>query len=185
MDYFIVVGCIVGFTILDRVEPYHQPFSLNNILIQYPLADTERVTPVLAAILCVVVPAGIIFVWAMALDGIFSHRKVHASRLRILRQYSFRHRLWELNAGILGLLLSVSVTFVITGALKNTVGKPRPDLIARCLPRAGAVDTVGFGLVTSSICTQGDNSILKDGFRSFPSGHSSSMFQSFDFHEFL
>jgi membrane-associated phospholipid phosphatase len=60
------------------------------------------------------------------------------------------------------------------GSLKNAIGKPRPDLIDRCQPLPGSADPLPFGLSNYSICTQTNNAILKDGFRSFPSGHSSS-----------
>ena len=90
--------------------------------------------------------------------------------------YTLRDRLWELNCGILGLLLSEGAAFVITSALKNAAGKPRPDLIDRCQPTPGSQDSPVFGLSNSSICTQTNHAILKDGFRSFPSGHSSSAF---------
>lgn len=89
-----------------------------------------------------------------------------------------KDRLWELNCGILGLLLSSGAAFVITGALKNATGKPRPDLIDRCQPRPGSEDAPVFGLSNSTICTQVNHAILKDGFRSFPSGHSSSELSS-------
>jgi len=36
-----------------------------------------------------------------------------------------------LNCGILGLGLSIGAAYTITGALKNAIGKPRPDLISR------------------------------------------------------
>lgn len=72
------------------------------------------------------------------------------------------------------------------GSLKNAIGKPRPDLIDRCQPNITMISggqnidlptIVGqFGLSNHSICTQTDNAILKDGFRSFPSGHSSSKY---------
>lgn len=55
---------------------------------------------------------------------------------------------------------------MITGALKNACGKPRPDIIDRCQPSGAPA----FGLSNSTICTQTDHEILKDGFRSFPSG---------------
>jgi diacylglycerol diphosphate phosphatase/phosphatidate phosphatase len=60
--------------------------------------------------------------------------------------------------------------------LKNAIGKPRPDLIDRCQPRAESQDPQPFGLSDISICTQTNNHILKDGFRSFPSGHSATSF---------
>jgi hypothetical protein len=50
---------------------------------------------------------------------------------RLSGRYRFKDRLWELNCGILGLGLSVGAAFTITGALKNAIGKPRPDLIDR------------------------------------------------------
>ncbi|EDR07747.1 uncharacterized protein LACBIDRAFT_298254 [Laccaria bicolor S238N-H82] len=52
-----------------------------------------------------------------------------------------------------------------------TVSKPT-DIIARCLPPQNATDPI-FGLSTDAICTNTDVAIMRDGFRSFPSGHSS------------
>lgn len=70
------------------------------------------------------------------------------------------------------------------------VGRPRPDLIARCQPLAGSVDRPVYGLSTIDICTSENVLRLADGFKvssghltlaldraehpqSFPSGHSS------------
>lgn len=44
------------------------------------------------------------------------------------------------------------------------------------MPREGSKDPAPWGLSNYTICTQTDHAILKDGFRSFPSGHSSSSF---------
>jgi len=82
---------------------------------------------------------------------------------------------WDLHNSYLGLLLSLCVTGVITQFTKLTVGRPRPDVISRCMPPPGSVDPP-YGLTTASICTQTDISLLNDGFRSFPSGHSSLSF---------
>ncbi|KAJ4374144.1 hypothetical protein N0V83_002885 [Neocucurbitaria cava] len=95
---------------------------------------------------------------------------------RLSGRYRFKDRLWELNCGILGLGLSVGAAFTITGALKNAIGKPRPDLISRCLIDAAKIDKTEYALQTINICTQTDNYILQDGFKSFPSGHSSVSF---------
>ena len=46
------------------------------------------------------------------------------------------------------------------------------DLISRCNPTEGTVDPT-FGLSSAAICNQSSTYILEDGFRSFPSGHSS------------
>jgi diacylglycerol diphosphate phosphatase/phosphatidate phosphatase len=61
----------------------------------------------------------------------------------------------------------------ITDSIKNAVGRPRPDLIDRCKPRPGIPE---HELVTIKDCTQIDDHILQDGWRSFPSGHSSFAF---------
>lgn len=51
------------------------------------------------------------------------------------------------------------------------------DVIARCLPPSG-ITNPEYGLFSSAICTQTDVSVLREGFRSFPSGHSSSALSS-------
>ena len=164
----------IVFQALDAVEPFHQHFSLDNYTLQYPYAVHERVPIAGAIAVAVLIPILIIALYTLVIDGIFSHAtKSEPGHGEGRNRYTLKERLWEFNCGILGLLLSEGAAFVITGALKNATGKPRPDLIARCLPKTGSVDNPVFGLSNSSICTQTNNSILKDGFRSFPSGHSS------------
>lgn len=80
---------------------------------------------------------------------------------------------WDVHNCICGLFMSFTMTGVITQAIKLMVGRPRPDLIARCQPPAGAHDAAVYGLSTWKICTQKNFYILNDGFKSFPSGHSS------------
>jgi diacylglycerol diphosphate phosphatase / phosphatidate phosphatase len=113
----------------------------------------------------------VIAVYTLLIDGLLSHNKSSMESMggrRLSSRYRWKDRLWELNCGILGLLLSQALAFVITQVLKNATGKPRPDLINRCLPRV-TEDLKPFGLSNSTIC-QGDPKILKDGFRSWPSG---------------
>ena len=62
------------------------------------------------------------------------------------------------------------MTTFVTDSIKNAVGRPRPDLIARCKPGAGTPENE---LVTWKVCTETDHHRLQDGWRSFPSGHSS------------
>ncbi|KAL4867341.1 hypothetical protein BDV12DRAFT_171486 [Aspergillus spectabilis] len=178
LDYVILVACVVGFYILDKVEPYHQRFSLNNISLQYPYADPERIS-IFAAVACSGGgPLVIIAIYTLFIDGLFSHNKPIKSsngKRKFMGPYRWKDRLWEFNCGFLGLVLSQAVCFVITQALKTACGKPRPDIIARCQPRPGSEDPSPYGLSDSSICT-GDPHLLTDGFRSWPSGHSSSSF---------
>lgn len=86
----------------------------------------------------------------------------------------------------MGLGLSLALAFFFTQGMKNIFGKPRPDLLARCDPDMSRIKefTVGgfaaelnplWVLVSPGICrTNMSDEKLKDGFRSFPSGHSSS-----------
>ena len=45
------------------------------------------------------------------------------------------------------------------------VGRPRPDLLARCIPAPGATDHPVFGLSTVDICTSTNQPRLDDGFK--------------------
>jgi diacylglycerol diphosphate phosphatase/phosphatidate phosphatase len=45
------------------------------------------------------------------------------------------------------------------------VGRPRPDLIDRCQPPAGATDHALYGLSTVDICTNTNRAQLDDGFK--------------------
>ena len=168
---------VIGFGIIDKIEPFHQHFSLTDIALQYPFAVHERVPIPLLYFVSIVCPVGIIVLYTLILDGLFSHHKDQLplrDGSRVLGRYRLKDRLWEMNCGILGLLLSLSSAFKLTEALKKATGKPRPDLIDRCQPLSGSHDPPVFGLSNITICTQTDSSILQDGFQSFPSGHSSS-----------
>lgn len=135
----------------------------------------ERVPIPIALCISGVFPLGLIIVYTLFLDGLLSHNKPQdpvSGKRKLRGPWRWKDRLWELNCGILGLLLAQGLAFIITQALKNACGKPRPDLIDRCQPRLGSHDAPRYGLSNSTICT-GDPVILKDGFRSWPSGHSS------------
>ena len=81
----------------------------------------------------------------------------------------------------MGLAVSLAIAFIITNGTKNAIGKPRPDLLARCNPdltkslnsTVGVIgDQVdeGIRLFSWTIC-RNPGSMLDDGFRSFPNGH--------------
>ncbi|KAF2703869.1 PAP2-domain-containing protein [Pleomassaria siparia CBS 279.74] len=186
LDYVIIVVLIVTFFLIDKVEPFHQPFSLENYTLHYPYAVHERIPVLWLCVICVGAPAVIIAIYTLIIDGLFSHKTAMPTSRgmkRLTGRYRFKDRLWELNCGILGLGLSVCAAFTITGALKNAIGKPRPDLIARCeINEQSREDFTSdrfrhqLILATVAICTQKNDYILQDGFKSFPSGHSSSAF---------
>lgn len=77
------------------------------------------------------------------------------------------------HVSLLGLFISLILTSFLTDVVKNTVGRPRPDLIARCKPRTGLPE---HSLLSIEVCTSTDRHRLDEGWRSFPSGHSSFSF---------
>lgn len=108
-------------------------------------------------------PAFVIAIYTLFVDGMFSKSKGNVSRRQ---RYTWGDRLWELNCGILGLFLAQGTAFVITGSLKNLIGKPRPDLLARCLLNATITADPGpphYGLLSRSNCTSDDAYMLQDG----------------------
>ncbi|KAI9279261.1 phosphatidic acid phosphatase type 2/haloperoxidase [Sporodiniella umbellata] len=156
-DWFLVIMMMIVFFAIDRIQPFHRHFSLNDTSIMFPYAEQERVPVWLLLIVCIVIP--ILMIIVISLSGLGYRRSWH-----------------DLHAGILGLCLGLSMTIMFTDVLKVTVGRPRPDMLARCKPIAGAQDPV-LGLSTVDICTSDRYSYeMIDGFKSFPSGHSSFSF---------
>lgn len=161
--------------VLYKIRGYHHAFSLTDENISYPLMpNTVSITVV--GIVAFLVPAIIILLVSLLVTD-----RTHPEGRPIS---PWRRRLWELNAGWLGLGVSLAGAFFITSALKDIVGKPRPDLLARCDPDLSdiAMHVVGgLGqkleeaplIVDISICKNSDQATLQDGFASFPSGHSS------------
>lgn len=79
---------------------------------------------------------------------------------------------------MLAFFTGLFITTFLTDIVKNAVGRPRPDLLDRCQAKAG---TPGDILVDYTVCTQKNRHRLDDGFRSFPSGHSSMAFMGLGF----
>ncbi|OAL32923.1 hypothetical protein AYO20_07714 [Fonsecaea nubica] len=129
-------------------EPVHQMFRLDNQAKQYPHALVERVSPGENILLAGVGPLVLLVIWAVVM----------------------RPGLHHAHVTILGLLISLFLTALLTDIIKNAIGRPRPDLIARCKPEAG---TPEHELVGVAVCTETNPHTLHDGWRSFPSGHSS------------
>lgn len=133
------------------VEPFHRMFYINDLRIAFPHAERERVSVGMSLVYSALVPLVFLLIWNGATRASF--QKHHAT--------------------VLGLAIAVILTSCLTDIIKNMVGRPRPDLIARCRPK---VDTPRDTLVTVDVCTERSSHKLHDGWRSFPSGHSSFAF---------
>ncbi|KAK0742767.1 phosphatidic acid phosphatase type 2/haloperoxidase [Schizothecium vesticola] len=149
VGFGLLVTCYL--LILLFVEPFHRMFSLDDLRISFPHAEIERVPISLDLLYVVLLP--ILFLTAFN---------------TIARAPSHTH-----HVTLLGLSISLALTVVLTDLIKNSVGRPRPDLLARCLPLPTAPHNT---LVTIDVCTQTNHHRLHDGWRSFPSGHSSFSF---------
>ncbi|KAI6118461.1 phosphatidic acid phosphatase type 2/haloperoxidase [Pisolithus sp. B1] len=156
-----IVTCSLGllfYVVGHHISAFKRHFSLEDTSLRYPYAVHQRVGTRALHFISAVVP----FVVQVVIN------------LSTVRSWiDFHH-------STLGLLLSYTITGSITQIVKVTVGRPRPDVLSRCQPVPGSVDPV-YGLSTVNICTQTVQYILDDGWRSFPSGHSSSSFSGLGF----
>ena len=78
---------------------------------------------------------------------------------------------------LLDCIQSLACALLVTQASKMAVGRPRPDFLARCAPVPPSTVTIQYSEDTTSLypCT-GEDSTVKDGRQSFPSGHSAFSF---------
>lgn len=160
-DWILTIVLAAAFFALDKVHGYRRVFSLEDTSLRHPFAEKERIPDVALYMICFVAP--------LVIQPLIN--------LLTIRSW------WDLHNGTLGLILGLALTGAVTQFTKITVGRPRPDIIARCLPPQNATDPI-FGLSTDAICTNTDVAIMRDGFRSFPSGHSSLSFAGLGFLSF-
>ncbi|KAJ8480036.1 hypothetical protein OPV22_023763 [Ensete ventricosum] len=91
--------------------------------------------------------------------------------------YFRRRDVYDLHHSILGILYSVLVSGMVTDAVKDAVGRPRPDFFWRCFPDGKEV----YDRVTTRAICHGRKGMIKDGHKSFPSGHASWSFAGLGF----
>ncbi|KAG8695937.1 hypothetical protein FRC09_008848 [Ceratobasidium sp. 395] len=161
-DWIVTIGLAAAFFLLDKIDGFRREFSLADTSIQHTYTVHERVPNWLLLVICFGAPVVIMPV------------------VNLLTVRSW----WDWHNSMLGLTLSLATTGAVTQVVKVTVGRPRPDAIARCKPMDGAHDHAVFGLVTTAICTETDAYMMKDGWRSFFSGHSSLAFAGLGFLSF-
>lgn len=151
-DYLGLAVLLAAYLLIQFLnEPWHRLFRLDDPRIGFPHAEVERVSVSLLFLYAAIVPLALLTIWALVL----------------------RPTLHQAHVTILGLAISIILTCFITDVLKDAIGRPRPDLLARCKP---ALSTPQHELVTVDVCTETDAHTLHDGWRSFPSGHSSFAF---------
>ncbi|XP_030476399.1 lipid phosphate phosphatase 2-like [Syzygium oleosum] len=153
-DWLILFLLVVIEIILNVIEPFHRFVGEEMMIdLRYPLQDNT-------------VP-----IWAVPIIAILLPFAV------ILIYYFIRKDVYDLHHALLGLLYSVLITGVITDAIKDAVGRPRPDFFWRCFPDGKGV----FETVTRDVICTGDKAVIKEGYKSFPSGHTSWCFAGLGF----
>ncbi|KAH9966584.1 phosphatidic acid phosphatase type 2/haloperoxidase [Russula dissimulans] len=157
-DWILTITLALAFFLLDKIDGFKREFSVSDTSLSHTFAVHERVPDLLLYVIAFLAP--LVLQWLI--------------NLATIRTW------WDAHNSALGLVLSLSLAGAFTQAIKVTVGRPRPDLLSRCNPDQGVVDPT-FGLSTAAICHQSDRQILNDGFRSFPSGHSSLSFAGLTF----
>ncbi|KAL0261023.1 hypothetical protein SLS55_004715 [Diplodia seriata] len=180
LDWIVIIAIAAVGAGWNDITPYHRPFSVLDLSISFPYTDPETIPTWLLVVVALVVPAvTVFFVSLIFVPGPTANPSTPKTLI-------WRRKFWEWNTGWMGLGLSLATAFMLTQGSKLLFGKPRPDLLARCKPdlsRLQSATTGGYGqdisprwvLVTSDICAQTDMDILNDGFKSFPSGHASSL----------
>lgn len=156
-DYAVLIAISLSYFVFDVLMlPFTRQFSLEDITISHPFALHEQVPTKYLGIICVFFPALVLYGFGK------------------LRNNSLLF--WK---SLMGLLYSTMVCGLCVSLLKNAVGRPRPDFLARCqpfesTPKTGLVDVLSCSVPWS-------DKVLQDGFRSFPSGHTSFSFAGLGF----
>ncbi|SCV99480.1 LAFE_0A04082g1_1 [Lachancea fermentati] len=153
-----VVLCVVFFLLnipLYYAKPFERQFYVNDPTLGHPHAKHQRVDNDALFFYSIAVPVITITLFTLVVAD-------------------SRHKFYLMYTSLLGLILSWLTTILVTDYLKNWIGRPRPDFLARCKPRADA--PLNVYVTAKEVCTTSNISRLMDGFRSTPSGHSSESF---------
>ncbi|KAI4765290.1 PAP2-domain-containing protein [Aureobasidium sp. EXF-3400] len=156
----IIVPIWICLQLFIFTEPFHRMFSLDDRRIQYPHAEIEHVPVPWLLIYAGLFPFLVLLIWSFAFFK--NQHKTHVT--------------------LLGFGISLLVTLFVTDVIKNAVGRPRPDLLSRCHPAPG---TPTHELLPYTVCTNPNHHVLHDGWRSFPSGHSSFAFSGLGYLSFF
>lgn len=153
-DLLASIVILVIFAVLDNAAPFQRQFYINDLSIGHPFAEHERITTTQLFIFAVVVPFLVLVILGLALTN--------------------EQRVYTTWITFVGFVATLAVNSFLTSILKNWLGRPRPDFVSRCDVRDGTPkDTL---VNAADVCQQTDIYKLRDGFRSCPSGHSSTSF---------
>jgi membrane-associated phospholipid phosphatase len=145
VDWVVVTGLFLLSWFIDTLPVFERDFSLNDPLIQHP-HTSEQISSSTNNLIASMVPVAL----SVFIGG-------------------YRGSVHEIHHGLLAACAGKALSHLTTEALKNRVGRLRPDFLARCQWDA-----------SQQICTGNIHDII-DGHKSFPSGHSSTAFVGMTF----
>lgn len=155
-DYGLIacIGIVGG--VLELVEPVNRLVYVERDIF-FPYAKSETVSTAMLMIISFFIPLGLMSIWYLVDSFVFGYSK--KSNFKIYH-----------NA-ILSLTLGMALNIFLTTFIKIRAGRLRPDFLYRCNPDPTTFK-IGDLVDVSTQCT-GDPSLLRQGRKSFPSGHAS------------
>ncbi|PIN16468.1 Lipid phosphate phosphatase and related enzymes of the PAP2 family [Handroanthus impetiginosus] len=152
-DWLILILLVIILAVLNIIHPFYR-FVGKDMMSDFKYPFKSNTVPV----------------WAVPIYAVLLPIAV------FLLLYLRRRDVYDLHHATLGILFSVLITGVLTDAIKNAVGRPRPDFFWRCFPDGtDAYDQWG------NVVCHGHESIIREGHKSFPSGHTSWSFAGLGF----
>ncbi|KAG4935193.1 hypothetical protein JHK82_049490 [Glycine max] len=130
-----------------------------------------------------------------AMDGALNmiepfHRYIGKDMMRDL-MFPFKEDTIPMWGVPVGLMFSSLITGVITDSIKDAVGRPRPNFFHRCFPdnipvcfpsySQYSVTFKVFDKDNGDVLCTGIKAVIKEGYKSFPSGHTSWSFAGLGF----
>ncbi|CAN6446096.1 unnamed protein product [Victoria cruziana] len=145
---------VLEFVLSDILPPFHRFVGREMMVdLKYPLKHST-------------VPSWTLPIIAILVPFVF-----------IIVYYIIRRNVYDFHHATLGLLFAVFLTGVITNALKDATGRPRPDFFWRCFPDGKDA----YDPLTGGVICHGQDKLINDGHKSFPSGHTSWSFAGLGF----
>ncbi|XP_065184247.1 phospholipid phosphatase 5-like [Sycon ciliatum] len=149
---------LVAFCYLDVVEPFHREIHAEELWLYKNPHKPDTFTAMTTVVLSFTVPP-IVMMACCALRGLSAP---------------------DLVPSVVAVSLSGLLTTVLNNILKLLIGRPRPDFYHRCFPH-GTDDIPKTSSGSLKLDCTGDPLLLRDGRKSFPSGHSALSCSTFVF----
>ncbi|PWA41488.1 phosphatidic acid phosphatase type 2/haloperoxidase, Lipid phosphate phosphatase [Artemisia annua] len=153
-DWLVLVLLASIDLFLNIIEPFHRYVAEDMMTdMKYPFYEKDTIPMYAVPVYAGILPIGIFLIY-----------------------YMRRKDVYDLHHAMLGLLYALLITAVLTDSIKDATGRPRPNFFYRCFPDGKAAFTDN-----GDVLCHGDAHKIKEGYKSFPSGHTSWSFAGLGF----